>query len=846
MKHTETIDVRILSLKRLDTLFAPNRNIKEIGKYGRFISLNNYHYIDIDPLPDNGQATLQSAYEMFTRRRDASDLRVHILQNMILFGNDVAFWQKTSQLLYITMVQLSNHCEQPQGKMPLDRESFEAEVMDAFDRAGIEKGKWCIYYSLEFCDAVLFAADSDFSRYQEALWNLSVRPGKNERHMVEDTISIYGVSAQAVRSSFRKFSAGKIPTFPPKAGRSCFDVSMLLGVQNANAWQKLYNKLTDRYKEKAAVFFHKKFGRSDVSVDFKGVDLDNVLYIAYLVFFGSCEGDCVDYRFGSCVISPRSPFNGKLPQEDLAEGHHDTLNEDSFSSIAEKTMTILYNNVIGRLKKLYAPLGGYIAEIHRSLLALLKQGFSEEYYISVLPSYISFLKFIRESLDDIAPIRGSKNNNWQVQVDLIIDLLREYYRALTLLDHSTIHDEKKFIQAPALNAFVCQIPPKLLAMYTAVASRITERLCDKDGEDLHRYSFLFVPDFRKDVYSRTISLSQASSNQVGIIYLEERLFYEPAITIPILIHEIAHKVGHCSRHRDMRAKSIFYCIATYLLFKSIPSQASALFDRMSVILAEALYADFKQKVEDTPYLERVNSFIMDSCACGLTLLNPSFTDRLLDAWQNDEQLTEQLSLFFKDQSNSYSDEQINVNRRTWSDGALYRRILQYIYEYYDDESQRANLALFCKCIRTSFSEAYSDLRMLETIGINGKDGTDTVREYHRLLSVMFKRRDCGISSNQNIIVSYYLREEAVCKALSLPYENQGVYRTPPDHITDKIIRKSQDILVEYLKRCANDQHGADPQLQRYMNFENNDVLPIRMEIYQYRKKLKRYFETLIS
>lgn len=33
-------DVRILSLKRLDTLFASDRNIERICKYGQYISAN--------------------------------------------------------------------------------------------------------------------------------------------------------------------------------------------------------------------------------------------------------------------------------------------------------------------------------------------------------------------------------------------------------------------------------------------------------------------------------------------------------------------------------------------------------------------------------------------------------------------------------------------------------------------------------------------------------------------------------------------------------------------------------------------------------------------------------------
>lgn len=848
----------------MDAPFAAGRDIGKISKHGRFVSVNNYHYIDIDPLPNNGQPTLQAAYEVITQLRRASDAGIHILQSMVLFGNSTAFWDKNPRLLYITMIQLSDH--ETSSQKLLDRVAFEAEVAEAFDKAGIKRDAWCVYYSLEFCDAVFFTSESDFNQYQEVLWDLTVSPGKNGRHIVEDTISIYGVSSQLVQSTFRRFKAGKVPKFPPRIDRFRFDLSVLLGVQNANAWMALYGAVAEKYKKSGAVVFHRKFGRSDISMDFKDVDLENILYIAYLVFFGSCGDKVADYSFGSCVFALRSLFDAETQQEKITDtlsgaGDFDTgislekiadvlpdaRDEDHFSRAAENAMDLLYHRIIGRLKKLYSPLSGYMAEIHRSLLALLKKSFSEEYYISVLPSYISYLNFIQDSLDNIDLLRRrKKDNDWQIQVDLLIYMLREYYRALTLLDHSTIHDEKKFIQAPALNAFLCEIPPKLLALYTAIGSRITEKLCDEQGENLHRYSFLMVPDFRKDVYSRTISLDQASGNQVGIIYLEERLFYEPAHIIPIMIHEIAHKVGHQSRLREERVKAIFQCIAVYLLYKTLPIQIYSMLDRMSDIMTEKFVAEFKKKEKGIPYLNTINEFIRSTCACGTVLLDSRFVEDLITAWQKDEQLRQQLLDILKEGTDTYSDEQITANRHTWSDGALYRRILQYIYEVFDDEEKRRDLACFYKCLQTAFSEAYSDLRMLETIDVQGRDGREASREYHELLSVMFSRRDCGVPGDQGDIVTYFLREDAVCRVLGLPRETESFSWSGKDPITREIISKTQEILVDYLRRCADRQHGADPQLRRYMAFENNDVILIREEIYRYRGKLKNYFKELAA
>ena len=99
------------------------------------------------------------------------------------------FWRrqaKSSEPLYVCMVRLTDE--------DLTPEKLHNHIDWAFhDQAGIPRSKVLCYYSLAFCDLVLFAQGVRFSQHLAAVDILNFRVQESGTRIVRDTISIYSV-----------------------------------------------------------------------------------------------------------------------------------------------------------------------------------------------------------------------------------------------------------------------------------------------------------------------------------------------------------------------------------------------------------------------------------------------------------------------------------------------------------------------------------------------------------------------------------------------------------------------------------------------------------------------------
>lgn len=766
------------------------------------------------------------------------------------------------------MVQFSDSCE----VSPQDLKN----QLDAACKRLKERGKsipandLCVYYTLDYSDAILFVRNCCFNWYQDLLWELTVSVNE-EKRLIIDTISLYGVSVQKAGEEFEKIqedSTGKYPLYPPDNLQECFDLSLFLGVQNATAWNKVKQKLKDKYGEN--LVFYRKFGRTDITVTFRDFDLKNALYLVWLLFF---EDPSYGEQFGSCVIAPRDKLledstdsakkeleNIPLMSEQSVLGN--TLEEESNGKtekkpyqIVENVLIPLYEDANPQLKKLYPPLSGYCTELYQSLLTLLHNSFAEEYYLSVLPSFAAHLKMFGDS------IRHGENIEMKDR-DEIVNELREYYRGLIMLEHSTLHGEKKFIQAPGLNAFICEVPAKLLVFYTSVAFRIIQYLRDsansEDATSVEEVLFspgeilyvpLFIPDFRPDMYSRHILDRQRSTEQINIIYLEERLFYEPEYAIPSMVHELAHRVGDKARQRVLRLKKIFCCLSVYLISSAYsedffeimsPEEAKGI-NWLANIMANQFVKRFQMEFpagENGPYLDQVKSFL-EQTGVGRDLLDLSidydFVTGLVKQWESaftrnrTDVLLPLLEVEDTRRGTMYYGVQRSDPRRPTVETTFFYSILSRIVDPENDQEGEA-LHSYWKALLSAFRETYSDLRMIEAV--------DKLN-YHSILDTMFRRKDFENESYfERNIIRYEFREVPVCKALGM--RTWKLDRKFPNAQTAFIVEKTQDELVKYLKACRQNKE-PNKRISAFVH-RGNDIMMIREEIAHYRRGLLQFFE----
>ena len=861
-------DLRVMTLKRYSAPLTILKMYRAMCEKDTYLSFNKYHCISIVPGPSEPQHPISEAYRISREARAGKNVALgasegrnsHVLQTLILFGDSSAFWEMPSDLLYITMIQFSDN-----RKVTLD--DFQEQVRDACDKLqkkskmswSLSESDWCVYYTLDYSDAILFVRNCNYTQYQDLLWELTVKVTEKNK-LVIDTISLYGVHAKKVKEwvkNIKKFG-GEYSLQPLKNAEDSFDLIMFLGVQNAEAWNNVKKKLKESYGQNLRIY--RKFGRTDVTVTFRRFNLEKALYLVWLLFSG--DSGRSNNSFESCMIVPCGKLRNDTMHELKGNCRSDAVGKEKttegLNQIVERALAPLYQLANPLLYGLYPPLSGYCTELYQSLLALLHSSFAEEYYLSVLPSFAAHLKMFGDEIDK------QKSVKQQDREDLVEEL-REYYRGLIMLEHSTLHGEKKFIQAPGLDAFICEVPAKLLVFYTAVAFRIIRRLQESDfpedaalSEDSPfapeepLYVPLLIPDFRSDMYTRHVLDKQGRQMQIGIICLEEQLFYEPEYAIPSMVHEIAHRVGDKDRRRELRMEIIFRALSVYLicsalpddLFEDMPTEAAKGIDLLAKVMAEQFVQRFRERSPDgdvVPYLGRVEEFLHNTGA-GRAFLDKlderEFVEELVEKWRESCKKSETdvlLPLLRLEDSlcgTMYYSVCSEDPRRPTVETTFFYALLERIVKPWSFQEED-NLYFFWNGLLSSFSETYSDLRMLETV-----DKLD----YSDIMTTMFRRKDFGKGNVQEErFLRYELRMVPVCKALDreIPPQIQTTERRYPAKPVF-VVQKAQDGMVEYLKACRQNKE-PDKRISALVQ-SGGDIVMIREEIAHYRERLLQFFK----
>lgn len=202
----------------------------------------------------------------------------------------------------------------------------------------------------------------------------------------------------------------------------------------------------------------------------------------------------------------------------------------------------------------------YTTETLRALYELNRSGFSEEFVLSLLPSFSAFIELMRQAT--VFQMEAQPGSEYDKIAESILQMQQSYFSALNTLSLCTMHSERQFIHAPAFNASYFEIPPKTLAFYSAVTDHIASLLAESEKK---KYYYLITPDFRSDIYVRPLNIhyKRDSTKHLAIINLPEKYFYQPEKAFMLLAHEVGHYEGN--REREERAKCIFEMVGLLLL-----------------------------------------------------------------------------------------------------------------------------------------------------------------------------------------------------------------------------------------------------------------------------------------
>lgn len=881
INKSEPVDVKVLSLMHVD---MSSFMTDDISKYGEFISLNNYQYINVEDVDSVTKDYIEKAYEILDDKRP-NDSFIRLEQGILLFGaqRNQEFWNNKQNIewLFITLVHFSNDSKE-------EFEKFEKMVSACFAKNDIESNQWSLYYALDFCDVVLFVKNAPLECYQDALWDFTqVDPGEKPRikdikeRIVRDTISIYGINSSVVKKKFADFENG----IGPQKRECCdsFDLSLFLSVQNNGNFGS-FTEVINSYKPK----IYRKFGRSDLALFVEKVQLEDAIYISWAAIKkGGNKANC-KYKpaFDSCMISPMS----KVQSEKLG------FICDSGKNESTEYMTFLFSaiSVSKQLSALSKPLGEELAGICNSLLPMMKDSLAEEFYLSVLPSFLVYLKITKDCIKAIIQNKNQGSIEWMQYLDQYVGIQGDYFRTLIMIDHSILHSEKRFFQAPALNAFVCSIPPKLLALYSSLADRIVDYLHDENNDAL--YAFVFAPDYKQDVNTKPIECKLVSNAQIGVIYVEEALFYNPEKIIPIMCHEIAHKVGKKTRHREERARRIFKCYAYYMLYNVLPlctydksiEKGCAIFvsilaDGMSSCIMKEFQLYEKEEKEyclrNEATLFSIEAFTKKITGGVELTKDDEFLNKLVGIWletyskmvaEKNGRVKNDIDAYIEfilNRLNAYytSNYWLNSEMQLMTMSTIFRSIAIKINNFFEDTKNINNYAEFCNSILSAFSEAYSDLQMLHIvygIGIHKTVRKDVRERYQKLIRTQVQKnnyiRDTESSGNEHSVVQneeqikrdyimqFFLRESVLCKVMDIDTDGENDFETKvPEYNSRLIFSCSRAELIKYLKICLNsirqfkseDSKRVNETVSKFMNIASClDIVNIREEIKDYKRR----------
>lgn len=835
--NTQRENVRMLTLKRWNvpqTTSIFSSNSLNCNRFGEFVSFQSHHFIDILP----PQSSISDSYAILSDYRKAQNNieldEIHTVQSITIIGNDNMFWDVPPDVLYITFIQLRNSVQWEYQKL---NEEISQIIKDACKSALSSKHKpeWALYYTLDFCDLILFTKNISIQTYHDILWKLALlREGKTQA--IRDTFTLYSFRYKFLIDSYKSIDSGL-----PISWIDQVALSINLSIQSIDVWTRLKTKL-DNLKVPYNLF--RLPGRYDINITTEVLDSTTVLNVIRAIDV-CCAGDS-DTSFGGYKIQLMTdPWNGNL------KGSKNARQDRKFEFAASKLMTSLCE----RYCQVDTTATEYINETRKSLIGLLKNGFSEEFVLSVFLSFVSFLKISLEGYNAQKTDVSYFNQHIYPSMD---KMKRGYFSALNTLALCTMHSERQFIQAPAFNAMYFDVPPKLLTLYSALSFSIVEKLKDTAEPP---YRFVICPDYRQDIYVDPLDAPCRSdtSEHLAVVYLCEKDFYNPQKAVYLLSHEIAHYVG--KRKREERAQHIF-CTISYILlcqtsllrfvsnYHAIESEKSLL-SVLAISLGNYMFAKFKQSnitrtrgieyqlIDVANHLQRIEygfSYFED----------PKTRSQIIENWITS--LKESIptnTTAKKEFTSAIKHQQIKL-----ASNSLFSKNSDAIYDFFarncaakvndiklqlHANSSKMQFELFstlCENSIQAYSEAYADLRMIEISGNLLK-----LSEYEKLLGTI-----------PNIQTS--IRHDAVCRTVYPGVSNSWIPHTKdfPNKckaLDIELIAITKHI-ADYLKGCHKNKVASKDVINTLQVFSsddlNNQICFIQRTIASYRKQLTRYCE----
>lgn len=853
-------EMRMLTLKRWMLPYSQALRDLPLGEkaYGDYISFQNYDFVDISC----GFTAIEDAYGLIESKRKnpiAENFDVSIQQSIVLLGRRTDFWEYRREIpLSITMIQL--------------------QIPDAFDPSAIDSAirktfngpntKIALYYSLDFCDIVLFTRGLSLQRLHMHLWTLLC--GKNE--LVKDSFTFFCFPYQAFISNLRSNDVAPAMV----SDTLSFDIDM-------NIWS-----LDKMYQMKSALSKigmkeHSEFqitGHYDMKAILRQVPVPALPRVVNLVdqYCRTGEGRT---EFAGCNVTPVCNVPDDLSAfQDIPELEFQGKYETGLATQLRELVKRIYSDFCEIIDSEASENNEFrrqiacLTELYHSLVILHESCFANEFVLSVLPAMQELLMLCRSYQEYM---RGCDDEEDRLLVrekltSALGSLQDDFFRTFSMLVQCTMHSEREWTHAPAFNFTLFEIPPKLLMFY-AVAMYYISKTLQSRGEDDGTVAFLISPGFQQDIYAQSLfpdfiknGLVIRSNHKLVLVSLSERDFYHPSDVIESICHEASHYIGGVSRRRAERAAAIYECAGMYLTgisltYMILDETTAEDAERLAQALGSCLnkfYMNMRNEInqmeqtseledEKWDYLAEIASFFSETGHNGIwaAFQDPGFKMELRQAFFH--ALTDMTDINLQGLASSIDDslalnyfgELLSENQCAAIDtlaGQLVYTMNVKLYEVFTSENaaERKTMFSFFSNLTSAFSEAYADIQMIELLGIK------EFSQYNQIARRYFKGKNGN--TQQNRIRYNAVLGSAICG------KGEGFQRKTNSDEEDSLelsyaICYAEKRLAEYLRSCRETGDAGDLSqktlLSLYQGIRSNDIYTQIKTIYASFEQYKR-------
>lgn len=706
------------------------------------------------------------------------------------------FWKlqaESTSPLYVCMVRLTDN--------KLCSETVNEHIYWAFhERARIPKSKMLCYYSLDFCDLVIFVQGVPFSQYLAAVGKLSFCAKEINERIVRDTISIYAVRPAMLANTTLEETS--------RSNTDRVNLTLRLGVLDFNCLSNFCKAVRNELfleKDDPNVNFEMSLGRSDFTLYARGKDYTWVIKLCQILDrFTSNDTSgflTFDINIGADYQEIASKIRNANPLP-AQSSHPSKLYEQAkeLEKCCSECQRLLQQQLSIDISCL--------SEIQIALTDLLKDGFAQDLVLSIYESFRHLIDYIK---------RFCKKDENQAEDPLYIDgrnmiqgLLESYATHLAMIVNCTMHSDREFIQVPAFNLFIQSVPPKLLAFYTSIANQIAKLLTEGDHVE-SRFTFLFVPSYKDGVNVLSLMPTHELNNRILAINVQEKLLASPKALLPLIGHEIAHYAGRETRMREYRANCYLDSLLAFQLDRAFFSRhtsgnASALCAEFAGVLREAILAHHGSLFQDYHFTALLGSVRRSQHL--LDLLGDEIMRKATLGWAKiilkdpDKEDTKSFVNYWIEVLDSLT--QAKYLAGSWHNSESKQECIRIICEWcyrqisitFGDEDAYRDLFCWFDWLESAYRESYSDVVMLSLLNIT------TAEDYNDIIDKNIIENN---GSEYNI-----LRVSAVTAVLGEPDLRWQELNIGAPSFQQCAIKR----LTEYLQRCKE-------QLDRRMESAEN-------------------------